>query len=106
MQTYSVATTASPAAGGTTSGDGTYDSGTEVTVVATANPGYVFENWTGNGVPVSALAGYSFAISANRDLVANFTSVSTTCGYHEPRNGNDCGVRNGYSRQFAEVVYG
>lgn len=50
---FTITTSASPAAGGTTSGDGTYLSGDMVTVVATPNPGYAFVDWTENGVEVS-----------------------------------------------------
>lgn len=74
---YTVTTTASPTVGGTTTGDGSYASGTAVTVVATANTGYVFTNWTEGGTVVSASPSYSFNVFADRTLVANF-DVSTT----------------------------
>lgn len=74
--TYSITTASSPLAGGTTSGGGTYASGSPVTVVAVANAGYAFVNWTEGGVAVSATASYSFPAGANRSLVANFTSVT------------------------------
>jgi alpha/beta superfamily hydrolase len=70
--TYTIATSASPVSGGTATGNGTYHSSSNVTVVATANAGYAFVNWTENGAPVSTLAGYSFSASASRTLVANF----------------------------------
>lgn len=76
--TYTVATSASPSVGGTTSGDGTYDSGGSVTVTATPSLGYVFVNWTEGGVQASASASYTFAASANRVLVANFAPETTT----------------------------
>ncbi len=40
--------------------------------MAEANPGYEFVSWTEGGSPVSAEAGYSFTVSTNRALVANF----------------------------------
>ena len=73
IATCRITTSASPTAGGTTSGGGTYNTGSNVTVIASANPGYVFVNWTEGGVPVSTAASYSFAASVNRTLVANFT---------------------------------
>ncbi len=76
--TYMIATSASPAAGGTTSGGGTVASGASVTVVATPNAGYNFVNWTESGSPVSATASYTFTASANRTLVANFSQVTVT----------------------------
>jgi hypothetical protein len=75
--TYSVTTSASPSAGGTTSGGGTVNSGDTVTVVAVANVGYSFVSWTESGSVVSSSASYSFTVSANRNLVANFTPVAT-----------------------------
>jgi hypothetical protein len=72
LTTYSVSTSAMPADGGSTSGDGTIDSGASVTVVAVANPAYHFVNWTEGGAVVSAAASYSFVAGANRVLVANF----------------------------------
>jgi hypothetical protein len=72
LLTYSVGTSALPAAAGSTSGGGTIDSGASVTVVATANPAYRFVNWTEGGAVVSASASYSFTASADRNLVANF----------------------------------
>ncbi|MBL9176384.1 MAG: putative Ig domain-containing protein [Verrucomicrobiales bacterium] len=73
---YTITTAASPVAGGTTSGGGTYSSGSPVTVTAVANPGYAFVNWTEGGVAVSATAAYTFPAGANRSLVANFAPVS------------------------------
>ncbi|MCE9518989.1 MAG: putative Ig domain-containing protein, partial [Verrucomicrobia bacterium] len=75
--TYSISTSASPAVGGATSGGGNFNSGTNVTVLASPNPGYSFVNWTESGAVVSGSASYSFAAGANRTLVANF--VPTTC---------------------------
>lgn len=46
-------TSASPPAGGTTTGDGAYDIGTPVTVTATANSGYTFLNWMEGGTLLS-----------------------------------------------------
>jgi len=71
--TYTIVTSASPLAGGTTSGGGTVNSGDSVTVVATANAGYNFVNWTEGGAVASSSASYIFTAGANRDLVANFT---------------------------------
>jgi uncharacterized protein (TIGR02145 family)/uncharacterized repeat protein (TIGR02543 family) len=69
---YTVSVAASPVAGGTVSGGGTYSSDASCTVTATANSAYIFTNWTENGAVVSTEASYSFPVSANRTLVANF----------------------------------
>jgi hypothetical protein len=72
MTAYTVTTSAQPALGGTTTGDGVYNSGTNVTVGATASGTWAFVNWTENGSPVSSSPSYSFVAAANRALVANF----------------------------------
>src|SRR5262249_17247896 len=70
---YSVGVNASPSAGGTVSGGGTYAAGSSVTVTAGANRGYRFANWTANGSVVSTSASYTFSLNGNVALVANFT---------------------------------
>lgn len=67
-----VTSKALPAIDGSTSGDGKYDTGTLVTLTATANPGYAFSNWTDGGAIISTSASYSFIAGVNRDVVANF----------------------------------
>jgi hypothetical protein len=74
---YTVNVSASPVAGGATSGGGTVSIGSSVTVVATPNAGYNFVNWTEGGVEVSTSASYTFTASANRTLVANFVPAGT-----------------------------
>jgi hypothetical protein len=70
-----IATSASPVAGGTTTGDGIYDNGTQLTVVASHSPGYTFVNWTEGGVAVSDTAVYPFTVNGDRTLVANFAQT-------------------------------
>ena len=78
VRVYAITTSASPGAGGATSGGGSYPVGSNVTVVATANLGYAFVNWTQGGSVVTNAASYSFVVgAANRALVANFTPVTT-----------------------------
>ena len=72
LQKCTAATTSNPTDGGTTAGDGTFDYGTSVTVIATPNQGYEFVNWTSNGTVVSTSASYTFTINGNLNLVANF----------------------------------
>ena len=69
---YSIAVSASPVAGGTVSGGGTFASGSSRTVTASANSGFMFANWTESGTVVSTSASYTFTLSGNRTLVANF----------------------------------
>jgi len=72
--TSTIVTTSSPEDGGSTAGDGSFNNGTPVTVVATHGPGYAFVNWTEGGVEVSAIAVYPFTVNGDRNLVANFAA--------------------------------
>ncbi|MCL2651326.1 MAG: InlB B-repeat-containing protein [Candidatus Azobacteroides sp.] len=75
---YLISTSSSPEEGGSTSGGGNIVSGINCTVSATANSGYSFVNWTENGAEVSTNTDYQFEVSANRNLVANFTATCKT----------------------------
>ena len=84
--------------GGTVTGGGTYLAGDTCTVIATANVGYNFVNWTENGSQVSAEAEYSFAVTGNRSLVANFTSQEyTITATAEPEEGGTVNGSGGYN---------
>ena len=73
--TYTVTATANPTEGGSITGTGTYSEGANVTLNAIANEGYDFLNWTENGTVVSTQASYTFVVSSNRNLVANFEEI-------------------------------
>ena len=74
---YTVTATVNPVGAGTVTGAGVYEEGTTATLVATPVSGYDFVNWTENGAEVSTDATYSFVVTGDRDLVANFTAPST-----------------------------
>ena len=81
LPTYTVTLSSNPLLGGivTQSGTGTYSSGSSVTVTATPNAGYTFTSWKENGTVIpAATASYTFTISGNRTLEANFTAVAPT----------------------------
>jgi hypothetical protein len=63
---------AEPVNAGSVTGGGVHPAGATVNVIASANPGYVFVNWTEDGTPVSTLPSYEFLSDASRALVANF----------------------------------
>lgn len=60
--------------GGSVSGGGVYEIGTRATVVATANSGFHFVGWKINGFKeyISTDASYTFEVTGQRDLVAEF----------------------------------
>ena len=75
-QYFDIAVGASPAAGGTVTGAGSFVSGSSVAVTAKPNTNdlpYFFVNWTEAGVFQSASLSYSFTVSRARSLVANFS---------------------------------
>ena len=76
-QEYTVSVSASPSSGGTVEGGGSYEEGASCTVRATATNGYTFSNWTEDGNPVSTQANYTFTVTSNRTLMANFTQQIT-----------------------------
>lgn len=84
-----ISTSGTPTEGGTTSGDGAYPQGATATVSAQANPGYKFSKWLVNGVQVSTARNYSFAVTANRALVAKFKPVYTMTVSADPPNGGE-----------------
>ncbi|HSP82647.1 MAG TPA: Ig-like domain-containing protein, partial [Gillisia sp.] len=71
-----VTLSASPETGGSVTGAGTFNKGSQVTVIATPNEGFSFINWTEGEEVVSTSASYEFTMNGNRNLVANF-AVST-----------------------------
>ena len=58
--------------------EGKYEHGTTATLTAKANEGYEFVNWTEGETVVSTEAEYTFAVLADRNLVANFKKSVTT----------------------------
>jgi hypothetical protein len=67
-----ITTISNPFDGGTVMGGGYYEGGATCALTAMANEGYCFYYWTENGVEVSSTATYSFIVTGDRDLVANF----------------------------------
>ena len=70
--TFQVTASACPADGGYVSCAGLYDIDSICTLMATANADYTFVNWTENGEVVSTESIYSFEVTGERNLVANF----------------------------------
>ena len=75
INSYTVTVAANPTEGGTVTGGGTFTYGDDCTVSATEADGYTFINWTENGSFVSSELTFTFAVEANRNLVANFTTA-------------------------------
>ncbi|MFD2516359.1 InlB B-repeat-containing protein [Salinimicrobium flavum] len=97
---FAVILSASPSEGGSINGSGSFDAETDVTVTATPNSGYTFVNWTANGEEVSTDSGYTFELTENTNLVANFErntyTLNVTAEYGEVEiNPNDQNYNHG-----------
>ena len=78
LPTYTITVVANPANAGTVVGNGTYQEGQSCTVTAMPVVGYSFINWTENDVEVSTNSSYTFTVTGNRNLVANFDANTYT----------------------------
>ncbi|MBW6492688.1 MAG: choice-of-anchor J domain-containing protein [Lentimicrobium sp.] len=75
VMTYEITAVANPLEGGTVTGAGTYNYNATATLTATSATGYGFINWTEGTTVVSTDSVYSFIVTDNRDLVANFSII-------------------------------
>ena len=94
-QSYTITVSANPANGGTVSGGGTYQQGQSCTVSATPASGYTFLRWTENGTQVSTNANYTFTVTSNRSLVAQFQSQPQNYNISVSANPTDGGTVSG-----------
>lgn len=70
---HSVTLVANPTAGGAVSGSYASLESDQYTAVATPNMGYTFTNWTEGSTVVSTNTSYSFDVTSDHTLQANFT---------------------------------
>ena len=77
--------TVNPSESGTVTGAGYYNGGDTCVLTATPNSGFGFENWTENGEIVSTESTYTFMVTGDRNLVANFGEITN----HWTPNEND-----------------
>ena len=76
-ETHKVTLSANPEEWGTVIGEGIYPNNSTVSLTATAASGYRFVNWTEDSTEVSTDATYSFTITEDRNLVANFSESTS-----------------------------
>ena len=72
---YTVDVTVDPTEGGTATGAGTVEHGTEVTLTATANTGYKFAGWFNGETKVSENATFTFTAEADCAYTAKFEKI-------------------------------
>ena len=78
LKHFNVTTSSNPSNGGATAGGGNYTENSTATVSASVNLGWHFEKWTENNSVKSYSPGYSFTVTQNIHLVANFSINSPT----------------------------
>lgn len=93
-----VDTTSLPVEGGTTSGDGEFLPGSEVTITASPAPGFRFVEWVDNGEPAGTDALHTFIIDVNHSFVARFEALP-------PGPIPDATIGTTLSRQIGDGVY-
>ena len=74
-EVYEITVTAVPAEAGTVTGAGSYYADNTCTLVAIPNEGCAFLCWKENGHVVSENASYTFTVTGNRNLVAQFSGT-------------------------------
>jgi hypothetical protein len=73
--TYTVSASPNPSYGGTVTGSGTFYENSVAKLTASPSLGYEFVNWTINGNVVSSNYSYSFTVTGNISLQANFRLI-------------------------------
>ena len=71
-------TSSLPAEGGTVTGGGIYDANVHTTLTATPNEGYMFVNWTIDGIEAGSEPSYQLIMDGDHNVVANFKEATHT----------------------------
>ncbi len=87
--TYSIVASESPIGSGTIMNAGLYPQNSAAPLIATPNAGFAFVNWTENGNVVSTNPNYTFTVTGNRTLVANFATGSLITTTSSPLTGGN-----------------
>ncbi len=93
---HTISARVNPDGGGTVEGDGKYDEGEQVNLMATPAPSYEFINWTENDQIISHDSTLSFTADSTRTLMANFQLINNITNhelagislYPNPTKGN------------------
>lgn len=78
-----------PAAGGKVQGGGTFPYGTTITIIATPNPGYVFDCWKEGNKVVSKAAELQLTVTGDRSLTACFVETLELVLTASPEQGGE-----------------
>ncbi len=72
---YDISASVNPLGSGTVTGAGTYSHGAGVTLTATPAANHAFVDWTEGGSEVSTSISYTFTVTTDRALAANFQLI-------------------------------
>ena len=89
---------------GTVTGAGSYDSGAEATVTATPTTGYEFVNWTFGEEEVSKENPYTFTVTEDVSLTANFQAATYTITYHPGDGATFTTEKNSYTIESEDIT--
>ena len=100
---FKITTNVSPVGGGVAEFGGFYTSGTIANLKATPYTGYTFKNWTEGATIASNTSSYSFTVTGNRTLTANFTTNSTTVPSAPTANAATNVTNSGFTANWSGV---
>ncbi len=103
-QVFTVAVASNNSRLGTVSGGGEFNYGESCTVTATPAVGCMFSGWFQNGEMVSANAAYTFAVSSNMNLVANFME-GVLIGDGGTSTNENLPSHSNYNYTYSEQIY-
>ena len=78
INNYVINVIANPIEGGVISGGGTYQEGATCVLSALPNDGWLFLNWTKNGIVLSTNQSCSFYVTGDATITANFVPINYT----------------------------
>ena len=102
---YYINVRSNPSGGGYVSGDGYFDYLDRCILIADPSPGYVFANLMENNEVVSTEEHYSFTVTRNRELMANFYNGENYY-IHATVNpvAGGCVIGDGYYNEYDDCV--
>ena len=106
MDSFTVEAETSNATHGTVSGGGTYGYNGSCTLTATANDGYIFENWTKNNEIVSCNNPYTFSVKTPGTYTAHFIPLEGQyIGDNNNTTSNAIPMNSLYKYSITEQIY-
>jgi len=108
LRSYTVNANAAPADGGSVSGDGSYQCGTDATLIASPASGYAFSMWSGDASGTNATV--NITVDSDKNVTAHFSLICTDSdndGYYAEGGGcgpADCNdAESGINQSASEV---